>query len=430
MYKRILSTLLALAMFLPVVSAFAATTMGNVALRATHGQTITLTADDFTDQLTLDPADAGATLVSVTFPALPSSVAAVILLDGAAYVADTAVPLADIAAGDLQVRVTAAVGTTVSIPFRVTLSNDADLDAALTITVAPEAMSANFTVVEGESVRITLGLREMTPEGRYLFSFAGDRNLQHGTLEPVAGEVGVFLYHATSVGVDSFTFTVTRDGVVSAPGTITITVTPSPIQPFLKYYDMPSHWASYAAGRLATLEKIIGHRVDSRFFFHPDRGITRGDFLIWLCSVMGIEPTTGVDTIFADRDIPVWMKGFIVAATEANIIEGVPSANYQETSYFLPHRAITRIEAIRMISAALGVVGHDDDLTGLFHDIESIPSWGRIHVRHLAELQIITGDGRGYLYPMRNLSRGEAAEMLYKALKEHTQAPGPGGPGA
>ncbi|MCL2368921.1 MAG: S-layer homology domain-containing protein, partial [Oscillospiraceae bacterium] len=276
---------------------------------------------------------------------------------------------------------------------------------------------------EGETVRITLSLREWTPEGRYLFSFAGDRNLQHGTLEPVPGEVGVFLYHATSVGVDSFTFTVTRDGVVSTPGTITITVTPSPIQPFLKYFDMPSHWASYAAGRLATLEKIIGHRVDSRFFFHPDRGITRGDFLIWLCAVMGIEPTDDVDTIFADPDIPVWMKGFIVAATEENIIEGVPSASYQQTSYFLPNRAITRIEAIRMISAALGVAGHDDDLTGLFNDIADIPDWGKIHVRHLAELQIITGDGSGYLRPARNLSRGEAAEMLYKTYKELQVAP-------
>jgi len=417
MNKRIIACLLILALLLPVGSALAATTMGDVDLRAHHGQTITLTTAAFTDELTIE-AGSGLALTGIAFPTLPAADEAVILLDGAAYVADTTVSTAQISAGDLRIRMEASVGTTVSIPFRAILSNGDHLTATLTIRVAPEALSASYTVIEGEYVQFRLGVRDMTAEGRYLISFQGDRNLQHGTLEAVAGEPGVFRYHAASVGIDTFTFTVTRNGITSAPGTITITVEPSPYLPFLKYFDMPTHWASYAAGRLATLEKIIGHHVDARFFFHPDRNISRGDFLVWLCAVMDIEPTENAAVLYADPDIPSWMNGFLHAATEKGIIQGVPAASPTVTSYFFPHNPVTRIEAIRMISLALGPEGHDDNLAGLFVDIAQIPGWGKNNVRHLHELQIITGDTAGFLHPRRNLTRGEAAEMLYKAYKE------------
>ena len=418
MNKRIVSCLLILALLLPFGTAFAATTMGDVDLRAVQGQTITLTTASFTDELVIDPADEGVTLASITFPTLPAATSAVILIDGAAYLAGGVVPVARISAGDLQIRMEAIAGTTVAIPFRAALSNDEYLDASLNIAIAPEALSADYTVVEGEYVEIRLGIPNIVPGGHYTITFDGDRNLQHGTLTPVAGQLGVLRFHAESVGVDTFTFTVARNGIASTPGTVTITVTPSPILPYMQYFDMPTHWAAYSAGRLATLEKIIGHQVDNRFFFHPDRGITRGDFVVWLCSVVGIEPTEDAQTLYADTDIPDWMKGFLHAATEAGIIQGSPSASATTTSYFHPHNPVTRIEAIRMISIALGPEGHDDDLTDLFQDIDQIPGWGRNNVKHLHELQIITGDTNGYLHPRRNISRAETAEMLYKAYKE------------
>jgi len=195
--------------------------------------------------------------------------------------------------------------------------------------------------------------------------------------------------------------------------------------PFLQYKDMPDHWASYSAGRLAYLGKLVGMQADNRFFFHPDRGITRGDFLIWLCAVLEIEPTTAVSTLYADPDVPQWMVGFLDAATIAGIIEGTPAADPHRTSYFYPNTPVTRIEAMCMISRILGTDGHDDHLTDLFSDIEEIPAWGKNAVRHLAERQIIVGGHGDYLHPNRNLSRAEGAELLYKALKDMVHTPAP-----
>jgi len=398
--------------------------MGDVYLRAGHGQTLTLTTTNFTDQLTIPPEDNGLTLASVTFPTLPPSNAAVIRLDGADYVADTAVPATDIAGGDLQIRVEAAVGTRVRIPFHVTLSDDSTADADLEITVHPEAEDRSYTTRVDESIEITLAVRNPGTDRTYTFQLIGDDNLQHGTLT-ARTEPGRFTYHATSAGTETFTYTVSVDGIASDPATVTIAVEEAAVQNYLQYWDMPNHWASFSAGRLAILERIIGMQADHRFYFHPDRGITRGDFLIWLCAALDIEPTQASTTIFADQDIPSWMVGFVDAATNAGIIEGVPAESPALTSFFFPHSPVTRIEAIGMVSRALGVDGHDDDLSDLFLDFESIPGWGKNHVRHLAERQVIVGDGTGHLHPRRNLSRGEAAEMLYKAYKDRALAETP-----
>lgn len=422
MKKRILSCLLILAMLLPFSTAFAAT-MNDVHITAEPGQTITLTTAEFTDSLTLTD---GLTLESISFPTLPAANQAVIRLDDADYAADTEVPIARITAGELRVHVTAARGHMVRIPFRATLSDAAVLDASLDIAVMPRLADVNHTVEVDKSVRVVLGIPAWAAGERVTISFDGDRNLQHGTLSAVPGELGVLMYHAESVGVDTFTFTMTINGVSSAPTLVTITVEPSSVVPYLRYYDMPTHWAGFSAGRLATLDKVVGHRVDNRYFFHPDRGITRGDFVVWLLSVVGIEPMEHTNTIFADHDIPSWMRGFLNAATEAGIIEGVAASNPATTSYFFPHNPVTRIEAVRMISQALGVEGHDHDIADLFKDFEQIPSWAKNNVRHLYELDIVRGDGHGYLHPRRNLSRGEAAEMLYRAYKELQLAHGNG----
>ena len=421
MRKKIISFLLVLAILLPSVTAFAAS-VHDVERRATSGQVITLEETDFTSQWVSSEEDE--TIASITFERIPASNAAIIRLGETAVTTDTVITLADIADGDLTVEVVATHGNTIHAPFTATSSTGGTSSADLIIPVIPEVEDFNYTLEVGETVRVELSLvGGMQTGNRYLFSMQGQNELTHGTLSPVSGEMGVFVYRADSVGVDTFTYTVSVNGVVSEPATVEITVIPSSALPFLQYYDMPTHWAGFSAGRLAILEKIIGQQADNRFYFYPDRGITRGDFVIWLMAVMGIEPQEHTNTIYADEDIPSWLRGFLNAATEEGIIQGAPTQNADTTSYFRPHNAITRIEAIRMVSLALGPEGHDDSLEGLFADIDAIPGWAKNNVRHLYELDIINGDDAGFLNPGRNLSRGEAAELLYRAYKELVNVP-------
>ncbi|MCL2842661.1 MAG: S-layer homology domain-containing protein [Oscillospiraceae bacterium] len=238
--------------------------------------------------------------------------------------------------------------------------------------------------------------------------------------EVTVGEIsrgGLQIRAAESVTIP-FRATLDNAGTLTANLVIDVQAVNAEPPEILHYRDMASHWAAYAAGRLAVLDKVVGQQVDHRYFFFPDSEITRGDFVVWLCSVMGMEPAGEGHTLYADPDTPGWLGGYLNAATEAGIIQGSPAGCPAVTSYFNPHHPVTRIEAIRMVSIALGVEGHDDDLSGLFADMGDVPGWGKNHVRHLAERRIINGDSAGYLHPQRTLRRGEAAEMLYRLYRE------------
>ena len=300
--------------------------------------------------------------------------------------------------------------------------SETEVDSDIGFRVIPEALNAAYRTRVGDTLRIRLDTKHSPGDRGHEFTLIGDNNLQHGILR-FTGERGVYTYHPISPGVETFTFTVTLDGISSEPATVTITVENHEERPleFVQYRDMVNHWGAYSAGRLATLDLVVGQKADEHHYFYPNKAISRADFLIWLLAVMGIEPTDGASTLYADRDIPQWMVGFVDAGTNHGIIEGVAAGHPHVTSYFYPHKPITRIEAMKMVSMALGVDGHDENLAGLFRDVHEVPSWAKNHVRHLSEIQLITGSQAGNLRPRSNLTRAEAAELLYKAFKEMGQ---------
>ena len=84
-------------------------------------------------------------------------------------------------------------------------------------------------------------------------------------------------------GTDSFTYKVNDGTNDSNIATVTITIeAPSEdIMPF-NYIDMQEHWANYSASHLAARGLIIGEEIGNRFYFYPDRQMTRGDFILFL----------------------------------------------------------------------------------------------------------------------------------------------------
>ena len=297
------------------------------------------------------------------------------------------------------------------------MRTETEVDSDIGFRRIPEAENAAYRTQVGEPIRIALRAKNHAEGAAYDYGLIGEQGLRHGSLRPTEDR-GVFTYHPATPGVEIFNFTVTSDGLTSEPATVTITIEGQKPLEFLQYHDMMGHWGAFSAGRLAALDLLVGQKAENRHFFFPDRAISRADFLVWLLAVVGVEPTEGGSHLFADHDIPHWLVGFIDAATHCGIIEGVAAGHPHVTSYFHPNMPITKAEALKMVSLAIGVDGHDDNLAGLFRDVHEIPGWAKNHVRHLSEIKVIVGDQSGNLHPNRNLSRGEAAELLYKAFKE------------
>ena len=244
-------------------------------------------------------------------------------------------------------------------------------------------------------------------------------NPTHGTLVHSDTSSASFTYtpELNYVGNDSFTFKVTKGEIESNIATIALTIKePSePIIPF-NYIDMQNHWANYSASHLAARGLIIGEEIGSRFYFYPDRQMTRSEFLLFLLAITESNEDAELEipnVTFADStNIPSWLLEAAKLAYAKGIIKGAAVGN---SIYLNPTSPITRTEAVVMINNILKPSNSTETLT--YSDTSSIPEWGTQAVKNLTAYQIIQGSGTMF-NPNNIISRAEAAEMSFKLIKQ------------
>ena len=169
------------------------------------------------------------------------------------------------------------------------------------------------------------------------------------------------------------------------------------------FNDVPSnHWSYPAVSALSEAKIISGYDAST---FLPSNNITRAEFTKLVCASFGI-PSLNAD--FADVAADSWYNGFVGGATQYGIVSG-----YGDT--FGPNDNITRQDAAVIVYRALkneeiilnGTADFDDSLDISLYAITAVGAF--------KEYGILTGDGTNF-YPKNNITRAEAAQLLYKAL--------------
>ena len=136
-------------------------------------------------------------------------------------------------------------------------------------------------------------------------------------------------------------------------------------------------------------------------------------YLLAICESNTDSQISG-DVEFADSgDYPTWMLEAAKVAYAKKIITGSKAG---EKIYLNLNKTITRIEATTMISNVLDDKSSTGNIT--YKDVGMIPDWGLNAVKNLTVYKIIQGDSTGTFRPNSNLTRGEAAELCYKLLKQ------------
>ena len=286
-------------------------------------------------------------------------------------------------------------------------------------TLKSTALDSTFTININETL---VAAMEASVSGDETFNFAIITEPANGTLVHENSGDPAFSYTPSGdfAGLDSFTFRLESGEYYSNVGTVTIEVV-RPTESVIPFYyeDMQDHWANFSASHLAARGFVIGEQVGNDFYYWPDKQMTRGEFLLFLLSVLNIDDTdNAADITFADEDsIPDWMleKGKI--AYEMEIISGV--ADDTDSLYLYPNAPITRAEAFVMINNALlvktDVVNTNDEIN--YADASTIPSWAMQAIKNLSAYQIIQGSSNN-VNSNSIASRGEAAELCYKLLKQ------------
>ncbi len=249
-------------------------------------------------------------------------------------------------------------------------------------------------------------LKVTDPEGQAL-TYTVVRNPKRG--EVVLREDGSFTYtpKKNKVGVDSFTYTATDPaGNVSREATVTVQI----LKPTdsRQYTDTAGTDCRFEAEWLKNTGLFTGESISGQACFFPDKTVSRGDFLAMVVKVLDIPVENG-DYSGIPTDVPVWLKPYVGAALRSGLLEGWPET---QTGGFDAYTPITGAEAAVMLQNAL-------DLT-LAQETEQdsqIPVWAANSIAVMNE----NGIELSHDAP---LTRGQAAQVLYRVSELSVTAPG------
>ena len=283
-----------------------------------------------------------------------------------------------------------------------------------------QAVASKYEILENSKLSASLDANIVSGEN---VSYAITVQPTHGTVVQ-SGESGknyVYTPEKDYHGTDSFSFRLEEGKKYSNSATVSITIKQdtSNVIPF-NYIDMKDHWANYSASHLAARGLIIGEEIGNRFYFKPEKTMKRGEFMLFLLAITESNVDAEIDVSkvkFADSSsTPDWLLEAAKVAYSRGILKGSAEG---EKIYLNLDKTITRVEAATMISNVLG----DKDSTKeiKYKDVGMIPSWALKAVKNLSAYKIIQGDVAGTFRPMSRLTRGEAAELSFKLLKQLEQ---------
>lgn len=168
-------------------------------------------------------------------------------------------------------------------------------------------------------------------------------------------------------------------------------------------------WYYNSIERLVTYSLINGYEDKT---FKPENSITRAEFTKL---VVGIAKHTGTmkeaasDASFADVNESDWFSGVVTEAASAGLVTGADGN-------FNPNAVITRQDAAVILYRLISDVKTMENATD-FDDKTEIADYAKEAVSLLAGANIISGMGDGKFAPTQNLTRAQAAKLLYGVLE-------------
>ena len=251
-------------------------------------------------------------------------------------------------------------------------------------------------------------LKVKDPEGQKL-TFTVTRQPKRGQV--VIRDDGSFHYTPgkNKVGVDSFTYTATDPaGNVSREATVTITIT-KPTDA-AQYTDTAGESCRFAAEWMKNTGIFISENVSGNNCFRPGKDVSRSEFLTMLVSVLELELDTEVSYTGLEGDAPDWLKPYLAAAMRSGLLAGLPEADV-----FNNDEPISGAEAAVLLQNALDLSEASDAADAAGEDMA--PEWAVAALQVLAEYGIA-------LDAEANLTRGDAAQVIYQVSLLAPEAPG------
>ncbi|MBR3560024.1 MAG: S-layer homology domain-containing protein [Oscillospiraceae bacterium] len=178
-------------------------------------------------------------------------------------------------------------------------------------------------------------------------------------------------------------------------------------------FTVPAHADSETA-----LDKLVNWGVVRGYpdgGLHPERNLTRAEFVAMVNRAYGYKNTGA--TPFVDVASGAWYADDIGIAYNAHYFNGISPRQAG------PEKTLTREQAMVLLARNMRLDPIAGEVTE-FRDGRDFSEWGRGYARAAADVGLVTGYSDGSFRPNNNITRGEMAYMLQRALGTLVNTPG------
>ena len=228
-----------------------------------------------------------------------------------------------------------------------------------------------------------------------------------GTIKTM--ENGTFRYTPCKnfTGYDKFVY-VARDEYGNYSETSEVVIQVNERLSEIVYRDMTERREYNAAVAMSAMGIMTGTQLGDDFYFNPDEGITRGEFVAMALKSMGISPALR-ETFFDDNeDIPSSLRGYVARAASLGIVDG----EYRDGR--LAFRSAESISTFEAASIMARMIGSGAGEGGEYTSSEGVPVYARADVEAMVTLGVIDLE---HTDPTKSITRADAAEFLYNLVK-------------
>ena len=197
-------------------------------------------------------------------------------------------------------------------------------------------------------------------------------------------------------------------------GTVNVITTPNVPNDQIKngFVDIPeSHWAHRYVTELHNYGVISGYPDGS---FKPDALITRGEFIKLITDSMNINYSGGQAETFTDVTPDNWVYPYVTRLASAGCISGYEDGSCGITKIISREEASVLIERVLKYKNASFI----DAGVNNFVDEDNIADYAKDAVKTLSSAGIISGFEDGSFMPKENLTRAQAAVIIFKAASK------------
>ncbi|OPH56018.1 hypothetical protein BC351_29450 [Paenibacillus ferrarius] len=178
------------------------------------------------------------------------------------------------------------------------------------------------------------------------------------------------------------------------------------------FSDVANNWAKSSINNMGSKMVVGGVGNNS---YDPSKDMTRAEFAAIIVNALGLRPSANTSS-FADITTNDWFAGYVQAAYEYGIVQGVEQNKYN------PNGNITRQDAMVMIARVMNITKLNGDSTvsslAKFVDANDIANYAQSAVATCVNAGIVNGKTNSTVAPNQNITRAEIAVIVERLLKK------------